>query len=199
MYKGKYSRERRRRPALWAALALALVLTLTAGGTVAYLFTNTDAVTNTFTPANTDITIEEDFNGKVKNNVKVKNTGDIDVYVRAMIVVTWQNDAGEVHDTAPVEGTDYMISLGNNTGWAAGADGYYYYTSKVAPNGSTGILLTDCKPVEGKTPENYHLVVDVLAQAIQAQPDSVVTEVWSSGVSSASNGTLTVKTNPKTN
>lgn len=202
MYKGKYSRERRRRPALWAALALALVLTLTAGGTVAYLFTNTDAVTNTFTPAKTSIDIPEDFNGEIKKNVKVKNTGDIDVYVRAMIVVTWQNDAGEVHATAPVVGTDYTMTGSSDTEWVVGADGYYYYTSKVAPNGSTDILLTDCKPVEGKTPENYHLVVDVLAQAIQAEPDSVVNETWSNSkvTVTGNNGTLTVtKVEPQTN
>lgn len=196
MYKGKYSRERRRRPALWAALALALVLTLTAGGTLAYLVANTDAVTNTFTPANTGIEIPEEFDGQVKNNVKVKNTGDIDVYVRAMIVVTWQKN-GEVYATAPVAGTDYTISIGSNTGWTKGADGYYYYTSALKPNVSTGNLIDTCQPVAGKAPEGYTLVVDVLAQAIQAEPDSVVTDVWKSGVSGVNNndGTLTVKTN----
>lgn len=201
MYKGKYSRERRRRPALWAALALALVLTLTAGGTVAYLFTNTDAVTNTFTPAKTSIDVPEEFDGKVKKNVTVQNTGDIDVYIRAMIVVTWQDKDGNVYATAPVKGTDYTISLGNNTGWTAGADGYYYYGSALKPSASTGKLIDTCKPVAGREPKDYTLVVDVLAQAIQTEPDSVVGAAWSNNkvTVTGNNGTLTVEPKTETN
>ncbi len=195
MYQGSYQnnpqrrrRRRNRKPTL-LMLALAILLVAVVGTTIAYLFTNTDSITNTFTPASVATDIDEDFKGEVKNNVKVKNTGDVDAYIRAAVVVTWQNDTGEVYPTAPVEGTDYTVTW-TKDGWVE-YGGYYYYTSAVAPNASTGILLTDCKPVEGKTPENYHLVVEILASAIQGKPDSAVTDAW--GVTIA-NGTVTAVT-----
>lgn len=182
MYQGKHGNTGRapRRPrskrTLLAALALVLVLGLAIGGTVAYLFTNTDSITNTFTPAKVTTTVEENFENNVKNNVAIKNTGEIDAYIRAMVVVTWQNDKGEVYATAPVENTDYTVTWTKH-GWFE-KDGYYYHASKVASNASTGKLLTDCKPVEGKAPEGYHLVVEILAEAIQAEPVAAVQEAW---------------------
>lgn len=182
MYQGSYQnnpqrrRRRNRKPTL-LMLALAILLVAVVGTTIAYLFTNTGSITNTFTPANVTTEITEDFNNNVKNNVQVKNTGDVEAYIRAAVVVTWQNDAGEVYPTAPVEGTDYTVSYPGN-GWVKHTDGYYYYTSPVAAGASTGILLTDCKPVDGKAPDDYHLVVEILASAIQSKPDNAVTDAW---------------------
>jgi len=30
------------------------------------------------------------------------------------------------------------------------------------------VLFTNCAPVEGKAPDGYHLAVDVIAEAVQA-------------------------------
>lgn len=158
-------------------VSLVIVLIAMVGTTIAYLVTNTAPITNTFTPSKVTTTITEEFDKEVKNNVQVKNTGDVEAYIRAAVVVTWQNDAGEVYPTAPAEDTDYTVSYPGN-GWVKHTDGYYYYTSTVAPNASTGVLLTDCKPVEGKAPDGYHLVVEILAQSIQAKPDNAVTDAW---------------------
>lgn len=184
MYEGAYAqkrkpvRRRRRRTQRPTLLLTALVLIFGAlvGSTVAFLFTNTAPVTNTFTPATVTTTITEDFKDNVKNNVKVTNTGDIPAYIRAAVVVTWQNDAGEVYPTAPVENQDYTVTW-TKDGWVE-KDGYYYYTKAVDPGKLTGVLLTDCKPVEGKAPDGYHLVVEILASAIQSEPDSAVTDAW---------------------
>lgn len=167
-------------------VSLVIVLVAVVGTTIAYLVTNTAPIINTFKPSEVTTEIDEGFDGSVKKDVKVKNTGDVEAYIRAAVVVTWQNDAGEVYPTAPVEGTDYTVSYPGNV-WVKHTDGYYYYTSTVAPNESTGILLTDCKPVEGKAPDGYHLVVEILAQAIQANPEDAVKEAW--GVTIA-NGTV---------
>lgn len=185
MYEGAYAqkrkpvRRRRRRTQRPTLLLTALVLIFGAlvGSTVAFLFTNTDPLTNTFAPANVTTEITEDFKDNVKDNVQVKNTGDIPAYIRAAVVVTWQNDKGEVHPTTPVEGTDYTVTW-TMDGWKKHTDGYYYYTSAVAAKASTGILLTECKPVEAKTPDGYHLVVEILASAIQSEPASAVTDAW---------------------
>lgn len=157
-------------------VSLVIVLVAVVGTTIAYLVTNTDPIVNTFKPSKVTTEITEDFKNNVKDNVKVQNTGDVEAYIRAAVVVTWQNDDGEVYPTAPVAGTDYTVTW-TKDGWVE-KDGYYYYTSTVKPGNPTGILLTDCKPVEGKAPDGYHLVVEILAQAIQAKPDNAVTDAW---------------------
>lgn len=185
MYEGAYTqkrkpvRRRRRRTQKPTLLLVALVALLGAvvGSTVAYLVADSGPIINTFTPTKITTDIDEDFKGEVKNNVKVTNTGDVDAYIRAAVVVTWQDDSGNVYPATPAEGTDYTVTW-TVDGWVKHTDGYYYYTTAVAPGGSTGVLLTDCKPVEEKTPEDYHLVVEILASAIQSKPESAVTEAW---------------------
>ena len=63
-------------------IALALLLICAVGGTVAYLSVGTGPVTNTFTPAELDTVIVEDFgetyDGVLKSSIKVQNNGNID-------------------------------------------------------------------------------------------------------------------------
>lgn len=179
MYKGKYSGKNKRRLTSWATLALALVLTLSVGGTIAYLITNTSAITNTFTPSYVDCLVDESFNGNVKTNVSVKNNGDTEAYIRATVIVTWQDAAGNVYAQAPVKGTDYSISFANGTGWDTDTiDGYYYYTLPVTASQKTGILISECKPLTNAPAEGYTLSVEILAQAIQSTPIKAVTDSW---------------------
>lgn len=181
MYKGKYSNKKKRRLAPWAALALALVLTLSVGGTIAYLITGTDPVENTFTPAEVSIVIHEngtdgkgEFDHKEKTNVYVENTSQADVYIRAAIVINWQDDKGNVV-AEPVSENDYTMKLG--TGWTKNElDGYYYCTTaNQTERNKTSQLIVSCAP--NGTPK-YHLSVSVLAQAIQAEPDAAVKDAW---------------------
>lgn len=184
MQKGQFSKrnrnaDRNRRSQKPSVLLVALVLLLGAvvGTTIGYLFTNTDSITNTFTPSEVTVEIKEDFENNVKNNVQVKNTGDIDAYIRAAVVVTWQDKDGNVYATAPVENTDYTVTW-TMTDWVKSGN-YYYYTKSVAPGTSTGVLLTECKLKDGVTPpDGYHLVVEILSEAIQAEPVTAVQEAW---------------------
>ena len=172
MYKGKYSNKKKRRLAPWAALALALVLTLSVGGTIAYLITDTGPVTNTFTPGNVACEVIEKFNGTTKSDVKIENTGNTDAYIRAAIVINWQDDNGNVV-AEPVLENDYTMTLG--TGWTP-KNGYYYCTAADAQNQTkTSQLIVSCAP---KGTPKYHLSVSVLAQAIQAEPNTAVTDAW---------------------
>ena len=161
-------------------LLMAVVLTMVfgAGGTIAYLLDKTDAVVNTFTPTSMDITVDEDFDYKVKNNVHITNNGSVDAYIRAMVLVSWKHSDGTI---LPVDSDDYTISWTKN-GWSdEQTDGFYYYKTPVAANGGqTGILFTDCKLKDGVNApaDGFKLHVEVLAQAIQAEPSSVVQQTW---------------------
>lgn len=179
MYKGKYSNRKKRRLAPWAALALALVLTLSVGGTIAYLITDTGPVTNTFTPGNVACEVIESGwhdGNTTKENVFIRNTGNTDAYIRAAIVVTWQNEAGKVLAEAPQDKVDYTLSI-NTTGWKKQGD-YYYCTMAGSPNTQTSVLINSCTVVKAK--EGYSLCVDVLAQAIQSSPNTVESNTWNS-------------------
>ena len=159
-------------------VAIAVLLTVTVGGTVAYLAASTSPVVNVFTPGSVGGGIEETLEGQVKKNVTVTNTGTADAYIRAKIVVTWQNSNGDVYPVMPTAGTDYTIDYGTEKGWTQGTDGFWYYSGKVGAGASTGNLIDTCSPVDGKAPSGYTLHVEILAQAIQAEPDEAVKSAW---------------------
>lgn len=184
MYQGKHyqknehveKRSRAKKP-LAALVALVLIIGAVVGGTLAYLAARTDAIVNTFNPAKVDIRIDENFDGTTKENVKITNTGDTDVYIRATYVVTWKDAGGNVYPEQPQQGVDYTISLNLEQGWFY-YNGYYYYTAPVAPHASTGVLIDLCTPVAGRAPEGYTLSVNVLASAIQSVPAEAVGQAW---------------------
>lgn len=172
-------------------LALALAGAIAVGGTVAWLSAATGAVTNTFEPGEVTTEIVENVDSNVKENVKVTNTGNIPAYIRAKVVVNWVDDQGVVSASAPILEKDYTAEFKLDQGWTQGADGFYYYTSQVAPGASTGVLLIRCAPVGDEAPAGCRLSVEILDEAIQALPDDAFNESWgdSSGLS-ASDGNL---------
>lgn len=184
-------RRAQRRKAMVIALALAGILAI--GGTVAWITTSTDTVRNLFSSSKVTGEVTEEFeenDSLVKENVAVKNTGDIPVYVRAKLVVNWVSvDGGSISAEVPVEGQDYTLVLETTTGWdIETSDGFYYYTKPVDPGSSTGNLVGEngCKPLTNK--DGYQLKVDVIASVIQAEPTDAVKESW--GVDVGVDGTI---------
>lgn len=164
-------------------VSLLLVMVLSIGGTLAWLTAETVPVVNTFTAGEVTTTVVEKLDNGVKNNVQIKNDEkSVDAYIRAMVVVTWQNKDGNVYGTAPVENKDYTITWsgtnGDNPTWFKGSDGYYYHKAAVKPRNSTSVLFTGCEPVADRAPEGYHLCVEVISSAIQALPTNAVTDAW---------------------
>ena len=164
-----------------AALALALILVCTVGGTLAYVFTHSNSVENTFTPSKVTTAVVEKVNGEeterapvdggavekinTKSNVKIKNTGDAEAYIRAAIVVTWKNPTtGAVYAQKP----GYSIS--SNAKWSLGTDGYYYYNEAVKPGATTENLIDGAFALnDGVTaPDGYVLSVEIIASGIQS-------------------------------
>ncbi len=179
-----------------ALVALLVLLCCTVAGTLAYLVTSTNSVTNTFTPASVSTAVDETFKNGVKSDVKIQNTGNIDAYIRATVIVNWANDAGEISGT-PVKTTDYTIAYNTNDWYQDTKTDYWYCTTAVPSkeqvtveeDSFTPILITECKLAEGATvPDGYHLQVTILADGIQSKPADAVIQAW--GVTVADDGTI---------
>ena len=103
-----------RRRSIILLVSLLSVITLSVGTTLAFIFTNTGKVENTFNPAQISCEVTEEFKNNIKTNVSIKNTGNTDAYIRAAVIVTWVNNDGNVYATAPQVGTDYTIIFSDN-------------------------------------------------------------------------------------
>lgn len=194
-YQGKYSAEppkgRHRKPSRAAGtktMSLLLALVLLTGavtGTLAWLFAKTDNVTNTFVPASVPNTPEEKFDGETKTSIVIRNTGNIDAYVRVKLVTYRVNDKG---DHIGGEATIPAFTLGAN--WFE-KDGYYYYTKPVVPNATSGELLDSSIKLQQYTDaDGGKQVIEVISESIQSVPTSTVESVWPVTVV---NGSLTPK------
>ena len=148
-------------------IALALILVLAVGGTVAYIFTQTDPVINTFTPTEAKITVDEETNSNQKTSITVvNNSTGVPVYIRVALV------ANMIDKDENVTGAASVPTFTPGKDWIKGSDGYYYYTEPVPVGGSTGNLLQSSMKLD----ENMQVVV--LADAIQAEPTTAVTQAW---------------------
>lgn len=167
------------------AIALLIGSVVTINGTIAWLF-HSAAVSNTFTPAKVEGSIDEKFDNQIKENVKVTNTSDIPTYIRVALVPTWMD--GENATALETEGT-YTISFNLNN-WFEGSDGFYYYKYPVAPNTATEVLVNQCFPNtnldEAYKGKQFNL--EVIASLIQAEPDEAVINAW--GVSVDTEGCI---------
>ncbi len=156
------------------ALALLILVALTIGETIAYLTTESDPVSNTFTASTSGITVNEDFNNEVKKNVNVTNNSSYPVYVRATYVAYWVSDTdGSV--LPEIAGVQGIINSSNK--WVLKEDGYYYYNEILAPNATTENLIDEIA-VPAAKPDGYTYVVDVIAESVQAEPQQAVEDVW---------------------
>lgn len=171
----KTPRHKKADRAVLLLVSLVLVLSAAIGGTLGYL-TGQVSVTNTMQVGNFTTEIEENTENGVKSDVSVQNTGDYDAYIRAVVVVTWQNKDGAVYPEAPEAGTDYTITYGT-TNWTQ-QGGFWYYNGVVAAGEATADLIDTCQPVESKAPDGYDLNVEILASAIQAEPAQAVQDAW---------------------
>lgn len=159
--------------------SIALLLLVAVGTTLAYIFTQTDLAENTFKTSKVscavlenDSAIENPGNvvhtGTTKKNVKIKNTGDTDAYIRVAVVVNWVSADGSM-----VWAAKPMFSVPTDkSSWTVGTDGYYYYTQPVAPGDTTSDLIenfmNDVAGPVGTDGTQYFLSVEIVASAIQA-------------------------------
>lgn len=193
-------------------MSVVLLLLVAVGTTLAYIFTKTDPVVNTFTPSNVSCAVVENnadaentgkivHTGNTKNNVQIRNTGNTDAYIRVAVVVNWMSENGsKVWATKPVksiDGTDgdYTITYNlKDNGWIDGGDGYYYYTQPVAKSDLTDILITSATQLTQKGPvgtdnTQYYLSIEIVASAIQSNGMGATSakDAWTRAQQSANN------------
>ena len=165
-------------------MAVLLLFGAAVGSTVAFLIDKTAPVENSFEYAKVSCEVTEKFDQNKKEDVKVKNTGTIDAYIRATYVVNWVDKDGKIAASDPA-GYSYNVTENPDSKWTKGSDGYFYYTSPVAPGASTQGSLLTCTVTYPENPE-YTLSVEVLAEAIQSTPANAVQEAWGVSISQGS-------------
>ena len=91
------------RPNRTAVLIMAVLLLPGAavGSTVAFLIDKTEPVKNSFEYAKVSCEVTENFTNNKRDNVRVKNTGTTDAYIRATYVVNWVDAQGNIASSDP--------------------------------------------------------------------------------------------------
>ncbi len=156
--------------------AMMLLLSVSISGTLAYLTAESAPMVQTFTFGRVATDVSEEKDGNARRNIRVTNTGTLDVYVRAAAVGNWCNAAGEI-----VEGWAAPSNL-LGEGWIS-RNGYYYYTDKLTPGASTAPLFTAAISGDDASRSGLHLEVAVVHQSIQADGVTadgtpIVTAAW---------------------
>lgn len=166
------------------ALLVGVIFLAGTAGTLAWLSV-TGVLVNQFGIGSVTPSVQETLSGNVKSNVKAENTGTAPAYIRAAVDIYWQDaTSGARLWEEPQAGTDYEIawSVADASGansassWVKASDGFYYWTSPVAPNKETDVLIASV--AEFKATEGRNLVVDVSTQSVQSAPDEAVHEAW---------------------
>lgn len=171
-----WHRVRYKKHALLVALAVALVGCAVIG-TVAWL-TQSDETVNAFTVGDVSAAVNETFDKPytTKENVCVKNTGDVPVYVRAYVSIYLQKADGTILSRVPEQNTDYTIEWNDEQNWNKQGE-FYYYLKPVQPDTTTSNLINSVKDLTNEAGGAF-LVVDISTQAIQAEPTRAVVEAW---------------------
>ena len=156
----------KRKRKLFPLILLALALVVAGTGTVyAYLTATSEKESNTLVVAPTvDPTISNAMCVDV-------GTPGYEVYVRAVIVATWEKD-GDVFAKQPSPDTDYVLQLnvGDGKDWFLGTDGFYYYRYPVQSGAQTDpLVLTYQMCDDADVPDGYQLHLQILSQTIQAE------------------------------
>ena len=168
-------RAKSKAPAL--LVSLALVLLVGVGATVAYIATATEPVNNAFQPRKVEVSISETVTETTKSDIVFKNEVDIPVFVRATLAIYWTDAQGNV--VSQPEGCSVAVGAAK-AGWTKVGD-VYYYNEALAPAGQEGYSTTAMlEPSVANVAKNseYKLNVDVLYEAIQAQPATTVQDAW---------------------
>lgn len=181
---------RKSRKLLPGLVILVLVLALAVGGVYSYMFARTEDAANELTPAAVSCEVDETFKDNQKSSITVQNTGKVDAYLRVRLVTYWVNDAGEI-----VAKPSMDLTVDFTDGWLEDKDNdTYYYQYPVKAGAETPNLLAT-PLVLTKSDDGYNQVIEVFAEAIQAEGMTdgenvpAVTDAW--GVTVGADGVIT--------
>lgn len=178
-------------------LFLLLTAFLLANATVVYAYTmqHTQDLVNTFLPAYVDSEVVEKFDGEEKSEIKIKNTSNVEAYLRMKIITYWQDSKGNIVAIPPKT----LTIVHDPDHWFL-QDGYYYYKHPVPAGDVTFYDLLDGNTtisLETYTPDNddenddendgednddvtytYYPVVEIVSEAFQSKPAHAVQSNW---------------------
>lgn len=180
-----YSRKPKRsvKPFL-IAFCVCILACAAVSGSLAWLISAPGPVVNEFIPGEVTIQVDETFDGSTKQNVRIKNTGNVPAYIRVALVPAWVDDEGNIAaKPASLEQLDNDCNIawgkdgnGYEDDWFIGSDGFYYCKTVIEPGKSTPILIKSCT-VKGEEHE-YDFELQVIASAVQSLPTTTVEAVW---------------------
>ena len=102
-----YKRYFQERKAFVLMVCLLILAAATVSGTIAYLIEESGSVNNDFTYGEVSCRVTEKFDGRVKENAAIRNTGNTPAYIRARVNVSASRSA-----RVPIQ-----CSLIPQTGW----------------------------------------------------------------------------------
>ena len=108
----------------------------------------------------------------------VKNTGNADAYIRAIVLVNWRKDNKYLPKTTVPLSADNVEG-----GWEKNTEtGIYYFNSAVSAGNSTSKLIIDKSAIENAnasaTPDGATLEIRVFAEAIQVIEGRSYADTW---------------------
>lgn len=134
---------------------------------IAAYFADADEKVNVLSIGHNEITVEEEFDPPAKGQKTVKNptarnTGSVDCYVRAKIVVS---------DSRACPYFEYYNndSIGFNTQeWIESNDGWMYYDTILEPGENTSPLFTHIKLLDNIPDAFLGFTIDVVFESVQS-------------------------------
>ena len=181
-----YSRKPKRsiKPFL-IAFCVCILACAAISGSLAWLISAPGPVVNEFIPGEVTIQVDETFDDghTTKQNVSIKNTGNVPAYIRVALVPAWVDDEGNIA-AKPASlklNDDCNIAWGKDgsgyeADWFIGSDGFYYCKTVIEPGKSTPILIKSCTVKDGE--HKYDFELQIIASAVQSLPTSTVETVW---------------------
>lgn len=186
MYKGKHHsprhaapvrRKRRSGKPTIVFFSVLVLLAAAAVGTLAFIQVNTGTVSNTFVPPNVNISINETTTQDLKSDIYFTNTGDTEVYIRATLVIYWQDTINGALVTVAKPGGASVTVGAPADGWFKVGD-IFYYSQPVAPGEQTAVMNGPNHVTGIPYGSTARCIIDVRAEAIQASPANAVEAAW---------------------
>lgn len=139
-------------------ILLCFCLALFSVATYSFMFRTTDTTENNFEPGRV---------GAVLSGTTVTNDGNTPAFVRIRFVAYYKVGDNIAGVASPA------ITCSNLNGWLQGTNDTYYYPAPVDPN--EAIAIPTCTAADK---DGYTLVIEAIAEAIQANPKEAAQSAW---------------------
>lgn len=162
---------------LCLAFSLMLIVPLFANSSLAWVSSNAREITNKFVLGSIGASVVEKFDGNIKSNVAVKNSGNTADYVRVNLVVQVLDEQGNIvatpNDDISFENC-FNIKGFNSENWLKIGE-FYYYKKSLPAGEKSEVLFSKVTPKIKFNNTSLNLIV--MSQGIQKSGISSWTDV----------------------